>query len=158
MIHRDLMRVRYWRLNFDDLANGEYPVENVNHWEIKCLQGEYEHFGIFWYKYGTPFDKEPVNGICFYYNDIPLDKVEDIANFLKSKYGGKVAYRQTRVFLQGSKEFADKQSITKLAEELSSKYNAPIEITIEFEKIEKDTQDQVITLPQNKGLPIVGPD
>ncbi len=152
------MRVRYWRLNFDDLANGEYPVENVNHWEIKCLQGEYEHFGIFWYKYGTPFDKEPVNGICFYYNDIPLDKVEDIANLLKSKYGGKVAYRQTRVFLQGSKEFADKQSITKLAEELSSKYNAPIEITIEFEKIEKDTQDQVITLPQNKGLPIVGPD
>ncbi len=152
------MRVRYWRLNFDDLANGEYPVENVNHWEIKCLQGEYEHFGIFWYKYGTPFDKEPVNGICFYYNDIPLDKVEDIANFLKSKYGGKVAYIQTRVFLQGSKEFADKQSITNLAEELSSKYNAPIEITIEFEKIEKDTQDQVITLPQNKGLPIVGPD
>lgn len=152
------MRIRYWRLNFDDLANGEYPVENVNHWEIKCLQGEYEHFGIFWYKYGTPFDKEPVNGICFYYNDIPLDKVEDIANLLKSKYGGKVAYRQTRVFLQGSKEFADKQSITNLAEELSSKYNAPIEITIEFEKIEKDTQDQVITLPQNKGLPIVGPD
>ena len=152
------MRVRYWRLNFDDLANGEYPVENVNHWEIKCLQGEYEHFGIFWYKYGTPFDKEPVNGICFYYNDIPLDKVEDIANLLKSKYGGKVAYRQTRVFLQGSKEFADKQSITNLAEELSSKYNAPIEITIEFEKIEKETQDQVITLPQNKGLPIVGPD
>ena len=152
------MRVRYWRLNFDDLANGEYPVENVNHWEIKCLQGEYEHFGIFWYKYGTPFDKEPVNGICFYYNDIPLDKVEDIANLLKSKYGGKVAYRQTRVFLQGSKEFADKQSITNLAEELSSKYNAPIEITIEFEKIEKETQDKVITLPQNKGLPIVGPD
>ena len=71
------MRVRYWRLNFDDLANAKYPVENVNHWEIKCLQGEYEHFGIFWYKYGTPFDKEPVNGICFYYNDIPLDKVEE---------------------------------------------------------------------------------
>jgi hypothetical protein len=60
--------------------------------------------------------------------------------------------------LQGSKEFADKQSIINLAEELSSKYNAPIEITIEFEKIEKETQDQVITLPQNKGLPIVGPD
>jgi hypothetical protein len=60
--------------------------------------------------------------------------------------------------LQGSKEFADKQSITNLAEELSSKYNAPIEITIEFEKIEKETQDKVITLPQNKGLPIVGPD
>jgi hypothetical protein len=152
------MRVRYWRLNFDDLKNGEYPIENANHWEIKCLQGEYEHFGVFWYKYGTPFDKEPLNGICFYYNDIPLDTVEDIANFLKSKYGGKIAHRQTRVFLQGSKEFTDKQSIINLAEELSSRYNAPIEITIEFEKIEKDTQEKVITFPPNKALPIVGPD
>ena len=152
------MRVRYWRLNFDDLNNGEYPIENVNHWEIKCLQGEYQHFGVFWYKYGTPFDKEPVNGICFYYNDIPLDKVEDISNYLKSKYGGKIAYRQTRVFLQGSKEFADKRSIIDLAEELSSKFNAPIEITIEFEKIEKDNLEQDITLPISKALPIVGPD
>ena len=23
------MRVRYWRLNFDDLKNGEYPIENA---------------------------------------------------------------------------------------------------------------------------------
>ena len=46
------MRVRYWRLNFDDMKNGSYPIENVNHWEIKCLQGEYQHFGVFWYKYG----------------------------------------------------------------------------------------------------------
>lgn len=152
------MRVRYWRLNFDDLNNGEYPIENVNHWEIKCLQGEHQHFGVFWYKYGTPFDKEPVNGICFYYNDISLDKVEDISNYLKSKYGGKIAYRQTRAFLQGSKEFADKKSIINLAEELSSKYNAPIEITIEFEKIEKDNLEQSIKLPLNKSLPIVGPD
>jgi len=122
------------------------------------LQGEYQHFGVFWYKYGTPFDKEPVNGICFYYNDISLDKVEDISNYLKSKYGGKIAYRQTRAFLQGSKEFADKKSIINLAEELSSKYNAPIEITIEFEKIEKDNLEQSIKLPLNKSLPIVGPD
>ncbi len=152
------MRVRYWRLNLDELKNGNYPVKNVNHWEIKCLQGEHEHFGVFWYRYGTPFDKEPVNGICFYYNDIPLEKVQDIADFLYSQYGGKIAYKQTRGFLQGSKEFADKESISTLAEELSKRYNAPIEMTLEFEKIEKDQQDKVITFPSSKALPIVGPD
>lgn len=153
-----IMRVRYWRLNLDELRNGKYPIENVNHWEIKCLQGEYEHFGVFWYKYGTPFDKEPVNGLCFYYNDIPIEKVKDIADFLTSKFGGKISYRQTRGFLQGSKEFADNQSIANLAQELSIRYNAPIEMTIEFEKIDKETQDKVISLPEKKALPIAGPD
>ncbi len=152
------MRVRYWRLNLDELKKGNYPMENVNHWEIKCLQGEHEHFGVFWYKYGTPFDKEPVNGICFYYNEILPEKVQDIADFLYSKYGGKIAYRQTRGFLQGSKEFADKESISNLAEELSKRYNAPIEMTLEFEKIKKEQQDKVITFPSSKALPIVGPD
>jgi hypothetical protein len=152
------MRVRYWRLSLNDLRDGTYPIDNVNHWEIKCLQGDHEHFGVFWYRYGTPFDKEPVNGICFYYNEIPVEKVKDIANFLSSKFGGNIAYRQTRAFLQGSKEFADKQSIAQLAEQLSSRYNAPIEMTLEFERIDKDQQEKIITLPAVKALPIVGPD
>ena len=152
------MRVRYWRLSLNDLREGTYPIDNVNHWEIKCLQGDHEHFGVFWYRYGTPFDKEPVNGICFYYNEIQIEKVKDIANFLNSKFGGKVAYKQTRGFLQGSKEFADKQSIAQLAEELSLRYNAPIEMTLEFERIDKDQQEKIITLPASKALPIVGPD
>lgn len=152
------MRVRYWRLNVNELKNGNYPTENANHWEIKCLQGDHEHFGVFWYKYGTPFDKEPVTGICFYYNEIPVETVKDIADFLSSKYGGKIAYRQTRVFLQGSKEFVDKESIINLAEELSSRYNAPIEVTIEFEKIDKEQYEKIINLPPNKALPIAGPD
>ena len=152
------MRVRYWRLGVNDLLSSSYPIERANHWEIKCLQGDHEHFGVFWYRYGTPFDKEPVNGICFYYNEISIEKVQDIANFLSSKLGGKVAYRQTRGFLQGSKEFADKKSIAQLAEELSSRYNAPIEMTLEFERIDKDQQEKIITLPPSKALPIVGPD
>ena len=45
------MRVRYWRLSLNDLRDGTYPIDNVNHWEIKCLQGEHEHFGVFWYRY-----------------------------------------------------------------------------------------------------------
>ena len=71
------MRVRYWRLAVNDLLNSTYPQEKANHWEIKCLQGEYEHFGVFWFRYGTPFDKELINGICFYYNDIPQEKIKE---------------------------------------------------------------------------------
>jgi len=76
------MRVRYWRLSVNDLLNSTYPQEKVNHWEIKCLQGEYEHFGVFWFRYGTPFDKELINGISFYYNDISQEKVKELQSHL----------------------------------------------------------------------------
>jgi hypothetical protein len=153
------MRLRYWRIGIPDLAEANYPIEKVNHWEIKCTQGEYQHFGVFWYRYGTPFDKEPVHGICFYYNEIPLPVVQALTDFLLSKFGGKVLYRKTRVFLQGSNEFSDPKSIGILAQEISLKFNAPIEITIEFEKVTKEEQDQnTFNLPPNKMLPIVGSD
>ena len=105
------MRVRYWRLSITDVLHATYPAEKANHWDIKCMQGEYEHFGVFWYRYGTPFDKEPIHGICFYHNDIPQKTVQDLIAFLQEKFGGKVLYRQARVFLQGSKEFADGKSV-----------------------------------------------
>jgi hypothetical protein len=153
------MRLRYWRIDIPDLVEANYPIEKVNHWEIKCMQGEYQHFGVFWYRYGTPYDKEPVHGICFYYNEIPPHIVESITNFLQSKFGGKVLYRKTRVFLQGSNEFSDPKSIRNLAHEIGFKFNATIEITIEFEKVTKEEQDQnVFNLPSNKMLPIVGSD
>jgi hypothetical protein len=61
--------------------------------------------------------------------------------------------------LQGSKEFADPNSIGILANELSLKFNAPVEITIEFEKvIEKEREQNTFNLPPGKALPIVGPD
>src|SRR5215207_2504876 len=59
------MRVRYWRLSITEVLHAAYPAEKANHWDIKCMQGEYEHFGVFWYRYGTPFDKEPVHGYVF---------------------------------------------------------------------------------------------
>jgi hypothetical protein len=153
------MRLRYWRIGIPDLAEANYPIEKVNHWEIKCSQGEYQHFGVFWYRYGTPYDKEPIHGICFYYNEIPIPVVQALADFLQSKFGGKVLYRKTRVFLQGSNEFSDPKSIGILAQEISLKFNAPIEITIEFEKVTKEEQDQnTFNLPSNKMLPIVGSD
>jgi hypothetical protein len=153
------MRVRYWRLGITEVLEARYPVEKANHWEIKCILGEYKHVGIFWFKYGTPYEKEPVHGISFYYNEIPSKIVQEMIDFLHSKFGGKVLYRQTRVFLYGSKEFADPKSIGILANELSIKFNAPVEITIEFEKvIEQEREQNTFNLPPGKALPIVGPD
>ena len=153
------MRARYWRLNINEALNATYPDEKANHWDIKCMQGEYEHFGVFWFRYGTPFDKEPVHGISFYFNDIPQKTIDDLASFLQSKLGGKLLFRQNRGFLQGSKEFANGRSIGILANELSLKFNAPVELTIEFERIEKEDIDQEsFKLPSSKALPIVGAD
>jgi hypothetical protein len=153
------MRVRYWRLGITELLNAGYPPEKANHWDIKCMQGEHEHFGVFWYRYGTPFDKEPVHGICFYFNDIQKKAVDELAAFLQGKFGGQLLYRQARGFLQGSKEFADSKSVGTLANELSLKFNAPVELTVEFEKASKeDIDSEMWQLPASKALPIPGPD
>jgi hypothetical protein len=153
------VRVRYWRLGITDFLESAYPAEKVNHWDIKCMQGEYEHFGVFWYRYGTPFDKEPVHGICFYFNDVPKKTVDELASFLQGKFGGQLLYRQNRGFLQGSKEFSDGKSVGVLANEISLKFNAPVELTVEFEKVTKEEVDaEVWKLPVGKALPIPGPD
>ena len=153
------MRIRYWRLGITDVLEAKYPVEKANHWEIKCILGEYQHFGVFWFRYGAPYDKEPVHGICFYFNEIPKKIVQDLTEFIHLKFGGKVLHRQTRVFLHGSKEFTDPKSIGTLANELSLKFSVPVEITIELEKVtDKEQQESSFNLPSSKALPIVGPD
>lgn len=154
-----VMRLRYWRLAAEDILEATYPPEKVNHWEIKCMQGEYQHFGVFWFRYGTPFDKEPVHGICFYYNEIPEVSIQKLLNFLESKFGGTPIRRKTRVFLKGSQEFSDPKSIAILAKEMGTKFNAPTEITIEFEKVTQQEQEQnAFNMPPKKSLPIVGTD
>jgi hypothetical protein len=153
------MRIRYWHLTIPEILNARYPLDKVNHWEIKCLYGEHEHFGIFWYKYGTPFDKEPVHGICFYYNEIPENIIKELTNYLVAKFGGKILRRQSRVFLEGSKEINDSYNISQLANEISLKFSIPVEITLEFEKVTKEeVDDNSFNFPQKKGLPIVGID
>jgi hypothetical protein len=63
------------------------------------------------------------------------------------------------VFLQGSKEFADAKSVGILANELSLKFNSPVELTVEFEKMTKDQVDsEAFKLPASKALPVPGPD
>ncbi len=153
------MRIRYWHLNINEVLNSNIPAEKINHWEIKCLQGEYQHFGIFWFKYGAPYDKEPVHGICFYYNDIPLETVNMLSEYLSQRYGGEVLYRQSRVFLQGSKEIFDSKSIGMLANDISLKFNGPVEITVEFEKmIQSEIDENKYNLPAGKMLSIQGSD
>ncbi|HET9357337.1 MAG TPA: hypothetical protein VFN98_04520 [Nitrososphaeraceae archaeon] len=153
------MRLRYWRLAAEDILEATYPPEKANHWEIKCMQGEYQHFGIFWFRYGTPLDKEPVHGICFYYNEIPEESTQKLLDFLGNKFGGTPIRKKTRVFLQGSQEFSDPKSIAMLAKEISTKFNVPAEITIEFEKVTQQEQEQnAFNMPPKKALPIAGTD
>lgn len=123
------------------------------------MQGEYQHFGIFWFRYGTPLDKEPVHGICFYYNEIPEESTQKLLDFLGNKFGGTPIRKKTRVFLQGSQEFSDPKSIATLAKETSTKFNVPAEITIEFEKVTEQEQEQnAFNMPPKKALPIAGTD
>ena len=153
------MRIRYWHLTISELLNARYPIDKLNHWEIKCLYGDHEHFGIFWYKYGTPFDKEPVHGICFYYNEIPENIIKELTHYLVAKFSGQILRRQTRVFLEGSKEINDSSNIGQLANEISLKFSIPVEITLEFEKVTKEeVDDNSFNFPQKKALPIVGSD
>ena len=121
------------------------------------MRGEYQHFGVFWYRYGTPFDKEAVHGICFYYNEIPEEFIAMLKDFLNRKLGGTPIHRKTRVFFQGSHEFSDPRSIGTLAKEISMKFNVLAEITIEFEKITQREQNEFNISPK-KALPIAGVD
>lgn len=153
------MRVRYWHLNIQETIESKYPLDKINHWEIKCLCGEYQHFGVFWFKYGTPLDKEPVYGICLYYNEIDQKTVEELIRYLNERFGGKTLFRQTRVFLNGSKIIFDPTSLGRLANDLSLKFNSPVEITIELEKVsEEDIKENKFCFPSKKALPIVGKD
>ena len=153
------MRVRYWHLNIQDILECKYPLDKINHWEIKCLYKEHRHFGVFWFKYGTPFDKEPVHGICFYYNEIEEKTTRELTEYLLALFGGKILFRQTRVFLKGSKVIFDPKSIANLANELSLKFNVPVEITIELERVaDEDITENNFNFPSKKALPIVGKD
>ena len=100
-----------------------------------------------------------VHGICFYYNEIEDKIVKELTEYLSKLFGGKILFRQTRVFLQGSKVVFDPKSIGKLANDLSLKFNVPVEITIELEKIsDEEITENNFNFPAKKVLPIVGTD
>jgi hypothetical protein len=49
--------------------------------------------------------------------------------------------------------------VATLANDLSLKFNAPVELTVEFEKATKEEVDnEAWKLPASKALPIPGPD
>src|SRR6476469_9767042 len=129
-----MLRIRYWRLTIKDVLDSTYPQDKANHWDIKCMQGEYQHFGIFWFRYGTPVDKEPAHGISFYFNDVPQITIQNLIEFLQSKYGGTVLHRQSRVFLQVSSDFSETKTIAQIAKERRSIIKWTVKWRIEFQK------------------------
>ena len=63
------------------------------------------------------------------------------------------------VFYRAQRSLRTEESIGRLANELSLRFSAPVEITIEFEKMTKEEIDQEsFKLPSSKALPITGPD
>ena len=149
-------RMRYWKLTIEEVEKLSYNESKVLNWEIKCTREPEEKakfVGVFLYKNGTPKDYEAVKGITYYHNNIELNELPEITNYLKKKFGGKVIEKGERVFLEGSKEIYSGKEIADLAQELESMLNAKAIITIEFQDISEQEQKDA-GLPEAKLLPI----
>ena len=136
-------RMRYWKLTIEEVEKLSYDESKVLNWEIKCTrepEEEAKFVGVFLYKNGTPKDYVSVKGITYYHNNIDPSELSGITKFLKNKFGGKIVEKGERVFLE-------------LAQELESKLNAKAIITIEFQDISEQEQNDA-GLPEAKLLPI----
>ena len=149
-------RMRYWKLEIDEVEKLTYNESKVLNWEIKFTrepEEEAKFIGVFLYRSGTPKDYESIKGITYYYNNIDRGELPDLTKFLKKKFGGKDVEKGERVFLVGSNEIYSGKDIADLAKELESRLNAKAVISIEFQDIsEKEQKDA--GLPEGKLLPI----
>jgi hypothetical protein len=153
-----LSRSRYWKLTADEIEKISYDENKLLNWEIKATkepEEENKFIGVFLYRHGTPFDYESIKGIVYYYNDIPKTELSNITKFLKNKFGGKEREKGPRVFLCDSKEIYSGKDIGLLATELDSKFNTKSIISLEFENLTEQEQ-QESGLPDSKLLPIPG--
>ena len=150
-----MIRCRYWHLSIDELKKVTYDLKKVLVWEIKCSKDEATHFGVFCYRNGTPWDYASIHGIMFYYNMIPRDEVNRIAEFLKSKFGGEIKEKGERVFLADSREIYSPKEIADLATVLGNKFETSTEISVELENFSVQEQEQS-NFPSGKLLPIPG--
>jgi hypothetical protein len=150
-----MIRCRYWHLSIDELKKVTYDPKKVLVWEIKCSKHEAAHFGVFCYRNGTPWDYASIHGIMFYYNMIPRDEVNRIAEFLKGKFGGEIKEKGERVFLADSREIYSPKEIADIATELGNKFETSTEISVELENFSVQEQEQS-NFPSSKLLPIPG--
>ena len=153
-----MSRQRYWKLTPDEIEKFSYDERKLLNWEIKGIrepEGDAIFIGVFLYRHGTPFDYEPINGIVYYYNNLPRTELPSITKFLKKKFGGKEMEKGDRIFLQGSKEIYSGKQIGSLAKELDSKFHTKSTISLEFENL-TDEERKDSGLPDSKLLPIPG--
>lgn len=148
-------RLRYWQLTPDELTKATYDENKVLVWEIKCTKKEAEFFAVFCYKNGIPLGYTTVDGIAYYYNNIPEHELDEITKFLKDKFGGDFKEKDARIFLVGSKEIYSPNDIASLASELESKFQVSVDLSVELQDFTPEEQEQS-NLPKTKILPIPG--
>jgi len=153
-----MARSRYWKITPDEMDGFTYDESKLLNWEIKCVrEPEVEaHFiGVFMYRYGTAYDYESVNGICYFYNNIDRKELPAITGFLKGKFNGKEMEKGERIFLKDSKEIYASKDIGDLAKEMETKFNTKAIISMEFEDLTTE-QLKEAGMPEAKLLPIPG--
>ena len=153
-----MVRLRYWKLSADEVGEFHYPEDKLINWDIKCVrepEDEAQFIGVFLYRYGTPMDYTPVNGIVYYHNNIKREELPSITKFLKKKFGGEEHEKGERIFLKDSDEIYSPKDIANLAKELESTFNTKATITLEFQGMTED-EAKSAGMPEAKLLPIPG--
>ncbi|GIU71552.1 MAG: hypothetical protein KatS3mg003_1031 [Candidatus Nitrosocaldaceae archaeon] len=142
-----MAKVLYWHLKPDDVADKEYPVDKLIHWEIRSYFDEQSYASIYWFKNGVPFDKEPINGLAMYGYELDEKIIDDIKEFINKEFGGNVLRRSHRIFFDGSKVIKDNRSIAELAKRLDDRFRCISEIWLEFEDIEEEFAKKLFKKP-----------
>ncbi len=153
-----MSRHRYWKLTAEEISKATYDQNKVLNWEIKGVKEPEDQaifIGVFLYRNGTPIDYTPTKGIAFYHNNVEKPEVDDVAKFLKDRFGGEHKEKGSRIFLEGSKEIYSGQDIGKLAKEMESKFKLKATISIEFQDITEEERKKS-GLTDAKLLPIPG--
>ena len=153
-----MAKLRYWKLTPDEVAEFNYPEENLINWDIKCVrepEEEARFIGVFMYRNGAPFDYETIKGIVYFHNNIDRSELPAITKFLKKKYGGEEEEKGERVFLKNSDEIYAAKDIASLAKDMESNFKTKATITLEFQDLTEEAAKEV-GLPEAKLLPIPG--
>ncbi len=146
-----MTRILYWHLTPQEVSETQYPMEKLNHWEIRCGFSEESYFSIYWFKVGIPYDKEPINGVAMYTVECSKEVGCALEEFLSSIIGGNILKRSYRTFFSGANVQLDNNSISDLAKKLVKKFNVGGEIWLEFDGL---TDEEAQTLFPSKSLQI----
>ncbi len=142
-----MAKVLCWHLSADEVANKVYPEENLIHWEIRSFFNEQSYISIYWFKYGIPFDKEPINGIAIYGYEVDNNILDRVKVFLHKKFEGNILTRAHRIFFDNAKRITDNVSIASLTKEIDKEFKCVSEIWLEFDNIDEGLIKQLFNKP-----------